>query len=262
MEQMQFWQQLESNVFFTKYILQPQMREWYDIVSNWNHSSVKLKNWLNTYFPTEYGKYDCFMDINVNHILPYRHNSFWGNDDLWRLEYAIKCKLIILGQHGMDEVRTQYAIECLRLWLRYNSKVTKLDWNGFTQLIDKCYVETEQDWFGTVELCQNICKKYKFKRKQTMYHYEPKDFNLINADMTLSEAYKFWLYYEFPNILDNFKKEKIREFQVNELKLHKTISNEKYLKFKKDLDLVKIKEPSIRAFAQLLKRNNIAYKKQ
>lgn len=258
-----YWNEEENKVFFEKYILSIQQKEWNDIIANWSVSSLKLKNWLNKYFPTEYGKYDTLCDININYILPYqRRGRFWSGKDLWRLEYAIKAKLIILGQYGLDEVRTQYVVECLRLWLRYDSTKTPLKWSEFRNLVDKCYIDTELDWEGTVKKCQDICYKYKPRRKQTMYHFTETDFKLVNGmDFTLKEAYEYWLIYEFPNILENYKRELTKKFIKDQLKMYNKVNEEKLKKFNEDLDLINIRKPSRTSFKCLLNSLGISYKK-
>lgn len=253
---------MSDKEFIQKYIISVQEREWNEIISNWNMSSKKLKDWLDKYFPTEFGKYSKLADINVDIILPYRHNSFWNNADLWRLEYALKAKLIILAVNGLEEERTRYVIEALRLWLRYDSRYTDLTWNQFKTLIDKCYIDIETDYDNQLELIRDLCERYKHKRKQTMYHFTEDDFSLINnKDLTLKEAYDFWTTNTFPGLLDKYKNEKIREFKIKQLEKvnNKNIPSEKFEDFKKDLDLIKIKLPSYRAFAQLLKKFNIKY---
>lgn len=252
---------MSDKEFIQKYIISVQEREWNDIISNWNHSSKQLKTWLDKYFPTEFGKHSKLADINVDIILPYRHNAFWNNADLWRLEYAIKAKLIILAINGLEDERTRYVIEALRLWLRYDSRYTDLTWDQFKILVDKCYIDIETKYDEQVEIIRDLCERYKHKRKQTMYHFVLEDFSIINEEMTLAEAYEYWTKYTFPGLLDKYKNEQIQQFKSKQLEKHNNtnIPVEKFENFKKDLDLVNIKLPSYRSFAALLKKFNIKY---
>lgn len=239
-----------------------QLKEWQLIVDEWGGSSVQLKNFLKKYcdYNTDNAK---LGDINVNYILPYRNNAFFVHKDLYRLKYAMKAVLIILGtKYGQEDIKSLYAYECLRLWLRFDSRKTYLTFENFVNMTNEVYGEVETDWKSSVEEIQDICYKYKPRRKQTMYHFREEDFNLINEEMTLGEAYDFWMYYEFPNILNRYKQGRLNEFKANELNKFGKVSKEKYEAFKKDLDLIKIKEPNIGAFTKLLKRLHIKYKKK
>lgn len=261
-----FWNLQENVTFWQNYYIDGQMKEWQNIVKDWGHSSVQLKKWLDKYYPIERGLYDKMGDINVNVILPYQHNRFWRTNDLYRLDYALKAKLIILGVNGLDESRTLYAVEALRLWLRFDSVHTKLSWKEFVNKVDQAYIETEQDWNGTVEFIQNICQELKPKRKQTMYHFKKEDFWCIQKEQALSEAYAFWLKNVFPTLLDKFKRTKTKEFISKELSKENNyfgkISEEKYQRFMEDLNRIEIKKPSLINFRMLLKKFNIEYKKR
>jgi len=82
--------------------------------------------------------------------------------------------------------------------------------------------------------------------------------------MTLREAYNDWMKYQFPNLLNRYKAEKLKQFAVDSMQndWSAEFKEMKYNKLKADLELIKIKEPSKLAFRKLLDRYNIQYKQK
>lgn len=255
--------------FFNCYI-DLQTQTFNQIVTEWGHSSVALKRWLKTYHPEILNNpaYSKKAGINADIFLPYRNNALWvGEEAISRLKLAVKAEVIIIFSNPELSETEQYVIyktECLRLWTRINSLQTTFTFEQFKDLLDKCYKEVIKNWDEEVEYLQSKQNSFKFKRKQTLYHYTPEDFDIVNSLMTLSEAYKFWIEVTFPNLLSRYKDKKIRQFTV-EAAVNEWSSELKEVKFKqlkKDLELIRIKEPNIRAFAKLLKVHNIQYKQR
>lgn len=239
------------------------------IVLEWGHSTVALKKWLKIYHPeNQVNEYAKKCNINADLFLPYRNNFLWsGQVAISRLTLSMKAKVIIVfSETELTEAEQidLYVTECLRLWCRINSLTTKFTYNQFKDLMNTCYAEVTENWDDAVIQLQLEQEAFKFKRKQTMYHYTDEDFNNIFPTMTLSEAYNDWLNNKFPYLLKNFRYKKLKEFgdQKNNNEWSEDFAEYKLSKLKQDLDLIKIKCPKIRAFAKLLKVHNIKYKQR
>lgn len=255
--------------FFNCYIdLQTQIFE--QIVTEWGHSSVTLKKWLKTYHPEILNnpEYSKKAGLNADVFLPYRNNGLWsGEEAISRLKLACKAEVVIIYSNNElteTEQNVIYRTECLRLWCRINSLTTPFTFNQFKELLDNCYSDVIQNWEGEVEFLQEKQEGFKFKRKQTLYHYTTEDFDIVNPYMTLSEAYEAWIDITFPNLLSRYKDKKVREFTVEAMvkEWSSELKERKFKQLKKDLKLIKIKEPNIQAFRKLLQRYNIEYKQR
>lgn len=238
------------------------------IKTEWGYSSATLNQWLKSYHPELLNKeYSRKAGLNADIFLPYRKGAFWsGSDAISRLKLAVKAEVVIIFSNpDLNELQQKdlYINECLRLWTRINSTTTSLSYKQFIELLNKCYNEVIDNWEDEVEYLLDKQEEFKFKRKQTLYHYNTRDFDNIYSFMTLSEAYNDWLKYKFPNLLDNYKATKRREFALEALtnEWSDELKEAKYNQLNEDLKLIKIKEPTIQAFRKLLTRNNIEYKK-
>jgi len=255
--------------FFNCYI-DLQTQTFNQIVTEWGKSSVALKRWLMTYHPEILNNLDYSRkaSINADIFLPYRKNALWvGEEAISRLKLACKAEVIIIFSNPdltTTEQNVIYKTECLRLWTRINSLLTPFTFEQFKNLLDECYNEVIYNWDEQIEFLQNKQNSFKFKRKQTLYHYTTEDFCIINSLMTLSEAYKFWVEVSFPNLLSRYKDKKIREFSVEAAvnEWSSELKESKFKQLKKDLELIKIKKPSLQAFRKLLQRNNVQYKQR
>lgn len=240
------------------------------IIREWGTSSVILKKWLNIYHPEimQNPVYSKKAGLNADVFLPYRRNALWyGEEAISRLKLAVKAEVVIVfSVQDLSDLELQviYKTQCLRLWTRINSLKTRFSFEQFKNLVNNCYKEVIENWNEQVEFLLNKQPKFKFKRKQTLYHYTENDFSIVNSLMTLSEAYNYWMKYTFPTLLENYKNKKIKEFGI-ESKLNEwspEFTEKKFKQLKKDLELIKIKEPTIQAFAKLLQRNGITYNKK
>ena len=255
--------------FFDCYI-DLQTQTFNQIVAEWGKSSVALKRWLNTYHPEILNNknYSRKAGLNADIFLPYRNNGLWsGSDAISRLKLAVKAEVVIIFSNAeLTETEQQviYKTECLRLWTRINSLTTALTFEQFKSLLDTCYNDVMNDWDETVCMLQDKQESFKPKRKQTLYHYSVSDFDNIYPNMTLREAYNDWIKYQFPNLLNRYKAEKLRQFAVDSMQNEwsEEFKEMKYNKLKADLELIRIKEPSKLAFRKLLDRYNIQYKQK
>ena len=239
------------------------------IILEWGKSTVTLKNWLKNFYPQPLDKrYSKKASINADVFLPYRKNVLWsGETAISRLKLAAKAKIIIIFSDSDLEEKDQfntYIIECLRLWCRIDSLRTNFSFKQFNDLLIKTYEYTIQNWDEVVEELQDKQEKFKFKRKQTLYHYKAEDFNCVYPFMTLREAYKDWIEYNFPNLLKYYKIQKVNEFKLEAMvnEWSQEMKEFKYKQLEADLALVRIKEPSVQAFRKLLDRFNIEYKQK
>ena len=255
--------------FFDCYI-DLQTQTFNQIVLEWGKSSVTLKRWLNTYHPEILNNkdYSRKAGLNADIFLPYRNNGLWsGSDAISRLKLAVKAEVIIIFSNSeLTETEQQviYKTECLRLWTRINSLTTSLSFEQFKSLLDTCYNDVMNDWDETLSILQDKQESFKPKRKQTLYHYSVSDFDNIYPNMTLREAYNDWIKYQFPNLLNRYKAEKLRQFAVDSMQNEWSddFKEMKYNNLKADLELIRIKEPSKLAFRKLLDRYNIEYKQK
>ena len=255
--------------FFDCYI-DLQTQTFNQIVLEWGKSSVTLKRWLNTYHPEILNNkaYSRKAGLNADIFLPYRNNGLWsGSDAISRLKLAVKAEVVIIFSNAeLTETEQQviYKTECLRLWTRINSLATPLSFEQFKSLLDTCYNDEMTDWCETICMLQDKHESFKPKRKQTLYHYSVSDFDNIYPTMTLREAYNDWMKYQFPNLLNRYKAEKLRQFAVDSMQndWSEEFKEMKYNKLKADLELIRIKEPSKLAFRKLLDRYNIQYKQK
>lgn len=239
------------------------------IVLEWGTSSVALKHWLKTYHPLpEDDPYKEKAGLNANIFLPYRKpNLYFGQVAINRLKLAAKAKVIIIFSNPdltEEEQLVTYRIECLRLWLRINSIYTKLSFNEFKQLLDDCYNEVVNDWDGEVNKLLDLQEEYKPKYTKIRYHYKVEDFSNVTKIMTLNEAYEDWSTYVYPHLLDYYKDERKREFQVYNIENHvaKEARIKNYQKLVEELNKINLPKPSKLAFRKLLDRFNIEYKKK
>lgn len=236
------------------------------IRNEWGFSSVTLKNWLTKYYPLDLERnYTKQYGLNVDLFLPYRKNVLWsGSMALSRLKLAVEAKAYIIfnNESELDDNELTYKLECLRLWLRVNSVKVKLTLDQFTEMTNKAMAKAIEEPEKLYEYL--IEKQSNFKYKKTLYHYTKDDFDSVQPYMTLRVAYNDWLKYKFPHILEYYKKERIREFQVY---AHTHVMSDEYkeLKYKKlvdELNQLQLNEPTVRAFAKMLKKFEIEYKKQ
>jgi len=238
------------------------------IVAEWGTSTVTLKHWLDTFYPAPLDKrYSLKAGLNTDIFLPYRKNALWsGEIAISRLRLAVMAKVIIIYSDlelTALEQEVIYKTECLRLWCRIDSLRTKFSFKDFKKLLDTCFAYTVENWDEVVADLQDKQEKFKYKRKQTMYHYTAEDFNVVSSEMTLKEAYEKWLTTKYPFLLEKYKTKKRLELTM-ELKANEysqELRDYKFEKFEEDFKLIKLKEPTIRAFAKLLKVHNIEYKK-
>ena len=240
------------------------------IVLEYCKSSVALKRWLNTYHQEILNNkdYSRKAGLNADIFLPYRNNGLWtGSDVIARLKLAVKAEVIIIfSSSELTETEQQviYKTECLRLWTRINSLTASLTFEQFKSLLDDCYNEVINNWDETLSILYDKQDGFKPKRKQTLYHYSVSDFDNIYPTMTLREAYNDWMKYKFPNLLNRYKAEKLRQFAVDSMQNEWSdkFKEMKYNNLKADLELIRIKEPSKLAFRKLLDRYNIEYKQK
>lgn len=237
------------------------------IVLEWGKSTVTLKNWLNTFYPQPLDKvYSRKADIDSDLFLPYRKNRlFTGENAISRLKLAVKAKAVIIYSNAdLSEIQQDvvYRTECLRLWCRINSLTVKFPFESFKNLLNDTKELIDNDLASVVEELQTKTPDFKFKRKQTLYHYKQSDFDIVSSYMPLKEAYNTWIEITFPHLLDRFKEQKIREFQIKSMnnEWSQEYKEEQYNRFLEDFKLIRIKKPSKAAFKELLKRFNISYK--
>lgn len=236
------------------------------IKNEWGFSSITLKAWLTKYYPMDLERnYTKQYGLNADLFLPYRKNVLWsGSMALSRLKLAIETKAYIIFNNvsELEDEELTYRLECLRLWLRVNSVKVKYTLEQFTKLTNdartKALTEPERLYEYLIE------KQSNFKYKKTLYHYTREDFDTVMPTDTLKKAYNFWITTRFPNLLKYYKEKRIQEFKV--YCLTHTMSEEykatRYNKLMDELNALQIKEPSIRAFAKMLKKFEITYKKQ
>lgn len=263
----QFWQNQTDQKFWYDFYEKGQQEQLALIIAEWGNSTVQLKHWLNTFYSQDnINEYSVNKEagINVNYILPPLKNRFWtGDEAIWRLKLAMQAKLIIISYiEQQNLIKPVFIVECFRLWLRIDSRYTKFTWEQFRDMVNETYEYVSNNFQEALESSISVSNDFKPKKKQTMYHYKESDFWIVTEDDTLCEAFERWKLYVYPTLLDNFKRLKIKEFQVSLANIPESKRANAYSKFKADLDLVKIKELNELSFRMQLKKFNIKYKKQ
>lgn len=231
-----------------------------EIVSEWGKSSTTLRKWLNQYHPEILNnkEYSIKAGINADRFLPYRKNALWcGEDALSRLKLAVKAEVIIVfSNEELDETEQLviYRTECLRLWTRINSLVTKLSFNEFKDLLNNTYNNVMANWDETVEFLQNKMEAFKPHKDQVLYHYTREDFESIRNEKNCKVAYERWIVEIWPTLLDKYKAKKLDEYS----KTLRNMSSEQYFKireqYKEKLDKIKINEIKYRRFVSIIKK--------
>jgi len=183
-----------------------------EITKHWGFSTTALKEYLNKYYKEDIDYAEKLGDININYILPYRNNGFfYGKIALERLELAMQAKAIIMGAIG-DLEYEKYAYECLRLFLKINSMIKigsyvmpAISYKNFEKLVHDTYwsymsISDNIDEFDKhIRHIEDICEKYRPKRKKTKYHYSEEDFKGMEIIIKLEEynrlkkAYEYWV---------------------------------------------------------------------
>ena len=201
-------------------IIDWQTIEFNQIATEWGYSSKKLREWLNKYKDTKEilnnKDFSNKNGLNADIFLPYQRNRFWeGTDAISRLKLAVKAEVVIIFSNtdkDFKELKSIYIIECLRLWTRINSRTTSLTIDQFRDLLNDCYNDVINDWDNQVEYLQKKQEKLKPKKDQVLYHYTIADFEPIIYFEKIKEAYDYWIENIWPNLLEDYKKQKMAEY--------------------------------------------------
>ena len=283
-------------------ILNIRKNQFEEIKREWGFSTIKLKKYLNGDPSTQhiYGFCEKSSDnkIDINVILPYTTKPiYYGRYAMMRLKYAIEAKAVIMFENGYltgleDETLIIYIKESLHLFLRVDSLQFKnllvnykpneenheYLWfsdtviDTFNRIKNEYNERNNNDgWKNEIKFLEDKTEYFKPKRKQTLYHYQFEDFEMIRNFKNFKEAHKYWIENVWPTLLDNYKEKKLNEYKESIKKWNVYVKNENihYENFngydfdeyqtliddyKKDLDLIKIKPLSYNRFYKTIQK--------